>query len=1424
MSAKQYFKDIKTVKAVAYQTPQSQEEACKDIVPGWVLVMAPGHFAFKKQDGELIDLEIPEDDMETLFDRGAGQDATYDNVIKKLTVGKAGLTFNPDEYEIEILDAGSKVVIEVVNDINKPCILTMSYKVDENNATIYFDMGMVTRPICKKLITWCIQTDLIPDSTWNHSGDIAAYDGAKPLHIHNMWGNFGIGQHHSVALTGFSQRPLIKFAAQRPVVLVIDHFKKVIYMVYVPLDEATVGKDKVLIMPFGVTRIPALGNEANQQLLVEVYPNPYTSKDSLPTLSNDAWTHACNLAADIKMDRPEIPQPAPQQAQRQGLYGDSSSSSSAPTSISGLEQVTTLLDNNDEKEMSIPPRVVVIYSGIPEIPYFTSKLEPDVLIKAMTTHVVYEKITTEMAGTKYIPHRNYHSKEAALDGMQLDVGDRHFPSLLPMEGGKILLAAQPVPMLNPSQVRVDRAREMIFKDTYPIFFIGAMDDNSRKVTGVQKINGLYIYQFANPGEQVIGNPDKFHTYLADINTNAATAYAGPCSITLVALTSNLPSESSSSSAPMVKYYWLDGVRQLGLFDTVPEFGADVTQQIQENLIQWLGAYRGHALVDTTKNLVNFGKESMTFQKFKDDQLANMNLDEILERELDICDVITQAQRLFDDAVLKEHANTMIAVLVKFKDAASNKIFKDLPVTTDPTYKKKLADIRGKLHQMRSSMRNLVQKLGSMISKKKMSSMKFNLAQLEKRKTVTKNVERAGNMAAEEFEELMDTLCGETGVLWLNVDTDITHHMIEQVGAKKFPMLLNEPLLPVMQYRAGDFNIDAFTIALLVSQTAESRDDPFRPQDKNKIVMSLPVSATSYGGLRQSSMFFPLLDQFSKMASPYNTKWIDLANDSDIATLRILSRATICRAAAARDVQVNIDPADNQLGWYLIYMAMASIQELIVRKGNASRYINHKAQASVKANAIVDDNAALSSSSSSSAVSVVRDDQEIKINFDDTVCINIRCMLAWILSISASGSGKPLSMVWQMFAQTPRPELPTNDFEWGVYANIVEYARYSGWDIVQLRKNVQALLARQLNRFVIKATEPLLVERKNDKIKDKTAHLEYMKKLHEVYFPHYRKIVRYCRTLRQTGEKTNPEKLKEFADVFSQFDNNQRVKSGSIYQLMMHARKEMPNQEYIDKLIDQVLFKWDNYDKNLKVKIYTFATTIKSNSAADAVESRLAQLQDELGAKRNAFLGVKAEQPISNKEHIDALLASIASQLCEIRDGHLAQFSKESFAELAGKIFTGENKFAKSYRPFDPFEHLEAVFDDEEDEAILNDDASSQSPNLENDQEEKNDENDAGVIVADPKIRYTAILGDANFTGTFRDLVMADSPDTLLQILTKASNFNSVEDYIALASFAGFGNTVDTISHKTKELLGALLDKWSMGGAESEAFVLQTIFQ
>ncbi len=80
---------------------------------------------------------------------------------------------------------------------------------------------------------------------------------------------------------------------------------------------------------------------------------------------------------------------------------------------------------------------VLIYSGIDEIDYLTKQINPDILIRSMNTHIIFEK-----RNNKYELHSEYHNIDS---NEELNIGQQHFPNLLPMQGGSILFASKTVP-------------------------------------------------------------------------------------------------------------------------------------------------------------------------------------------------------------------------------------------------------------------------------------------------------------------------------------------------------------------------------------------------------------------------------------------------------------------------------------------------------------------------------------------------------------------------------------------------------------------------------------------------------------------------------------------------------------------------------------------------------------------------------------------------------------------------------------------------------------------------------------------------------------------------------------------------------------------------------------------------------------------
>ncbi|CAF1246690.1 unnamed protein product, partial [Didymodactylos carnosus] len=774
-------------------------------------------------------------------------------------------------------------------------------------------------------------------------------------------------------------------------------------------------------------------------------------------------------------------------------------------------------------------------------------------------------------------------------------------------------------------------------------------------------------------------------------------------------------------------------------------------------------------VDISKEIILFNNEFLSFDIFKN-KMIEMTLDNIINNKYKILDVLSQCQRLYDSEIMNKYSNELVLLLENKISQVINEYKKSFIHIFESTMdnKQKLLNeshkIKELIRKLKRNTQELVDKIGLTISKRKQSSIKFNLAQLKKKETIKQNVQKAKNMSYDDFTNLLENLCYESGVLWLNLDYNNLILILQAIKENKMSNYLTKPLLSLIDYRNGDFNIDSFTISILLEQSANERLDPIRPQQINEIVTSLPVSAT-YDGLRTSSWFFPLIDKYKNLQLPYDLHWITEANNSDIAAFRIISRNTISNASVLRDLQLNIQPQDKNITWFLIYITLAAIDELVKRRKN---------------------------------------DVNIN-NFNDTFCINIRCLLCNLLTYSASGN-VPVSFLWQLFSNNIRPELPKENFEWTIYVQIIEYVKYSGWNLKKLKDNVRALLCRVLNKIIIKATESL--RNNNKKLKKQNCN-EHLIKMHKIYYPYYEKMVRYCKYIRDTNEQIDNDKIQEILKVLCEF-NNRRYRAGSIHQLRLHIKRNFENKIFVDKLINCILYKWDNYDKKYKLQLSEFIKKIFFNSSSDQqqefninyIQNQLDDFKFKLIDERPKILSIidKQIQPITNYDEIQKLFTLIETLMKNKENNKcLSIEERNNIHYCLDDIYKNENKLWQPFNPFSQFiqeNNMEIYFD---------------TNNQNNDEKEKCDEN------------QNIILYKSMFKEHYHDIIEQitdDSCQMRMASMIQHTTFNSIDEFIVLAKFAEFGQTFEEIAETTKMIFHSLIMNWEKSADESEAIVLK----
>ncbi|CAF1497431.1 unnamed protein product [Rotaria sordida] len=1313
---------LKTIKHV-YSTVYHDEERCMQdatLLPINNAIVYPNNkILYKKSDNTIDFIDISSIDKTIFFDKGSNQDTVYDNVNQKYNLAKNKLNFNPDEYQMEMAESGDKFILNLIDD-KLPTIIAIS-----DIFPTYFDLGLCS----KNSIPICLDYSRRTLDNLKHSGDITIASRTGNSLLHCISGKFNSGMKYVTIISGYTNTPLYRYIERRPIVIILDHEKKKIYVVSVPLDEFTIGQSTICL-PVSIT---CLEDNTNQKLLIEIFSNTKSCDSYLPNLSQfaqDTITESINM---ISSDEP------------------------IEESINETKEIilpyqSTVLNHPQCQISSMGKHSVLIYSGIDEIDYFTKKINPEILIRSMNTHIIYEK-----RDNQYESHSQYHNMDS---NEELDIGQQHFPNLLPMEGGAILFASKTVPKLNSNQNTIDKIRQIIFENTIPIFIIGKMDDLCRKVSTKLKINGIYICLVDYPGDDIMIDDIKRNHFLENTCMNGVTAYTGPLSLVLIAM--------MNTNTNNFQYFYVDGIQYENFIDSIPLFGTDITTIIETKMINYIqNNVFEKSIVNISEEIVLFNNEFISFSSFKNQMIA-MTLNEIINNKYQILDVISQCQRIYDNEIMNQYSNELVLLLENKINQVINEYKKSLSniLELDLNNKQKLANESSKvkelIRKLKRNTQELVDKIGLAISKRKQSSIRFNLAQLKKKETIRQNVQRAINISYNDFTDLLEKLCDESGVLWLNLDYNNLILMLKAIKDNKIGKYLTEPVLSLINCRNGDFNIDSFTISLLLEQTAYERLDPVRPQQTTDIVTSLPVSAT-YEGLRTSSWFFPLIDKYKNLEIPYNLNWINEANDSDIAAFRIISRNTIATASILRDLQLNIQPQDKNITWFLIYITLAAIDELVKQRKNDGD-MNH---------------------------------------FNDTFTINIRCLICNLLTYTASGN-VPASFVWQLFSNNIRPDLPKENFEWGIYVRLIEYVEYSGWDLNKLKANLRALLCRLLNKIIIKATESF---RESEAKLKKEKSNDHLVKMHKIYYPYYEKMVRYCKHIRDTNEPIENEKITEILNVLREF-NNRRYRVGSIHQLSMHLKKNFKNKIFIDQLINCILYKWDNYDKKYKLKLSEFVKKTFFNSSSDheqeldvkSIQNQLDDFRLKLVEERPKMLSMinKEIQPITNYEEIQKLFTLIETSIQNKKK--LSVEELKNLRTCLDDIYKNENKLWQPFNPFPQFieeNNLEIYFDN--------------NANDIDDEKEKVEENQDIVLYKNIfKEHYYGII----------EQIANDSSNMRLNSIIEYTTFNSIEEFITLAKFAGFGQTFEEIAHTVKIILHSLIINCKKSADVAELIVLE----
>jgi hypothetical protein len=735
----------------------------------------------------------------------------------------------------------------------------------------------------------CVGTRFGNNINWNsqslpalagltHSGDIN--QSSILLHTVTSGGNLTT-EPFVVFLSGYNNQPLYKYMAQRPAVLLVNHVTKTLYVVPVPLDQATIGNATVCC--------PLVCQRVGDSLKCVVLSAPPTLNGVHATgaiLNNgrDTLSQAITIGSQM-INALNIMPPAPVVAFVDPPAPQAKSNSNAAL---GTQSVP------------VEPNIVAIIENGCTLP---------LAIKNVTHYVQFgEGVSVNMFQA---PTTEPEVRIPALFGT--------------VSGPLILALGKPytgIAVNNLSDI-YNVARNVV------VIVSDKMRDQERSLNSVSRINGIFIIVPSKP----IPTDATREQALNDLNINAVTALAGPQSIILV--------QDTTGYIFYRGIRWLRLAKSLKFGDKLT--ATDVNNWLSLS-VNWNRLYSlDNKQVYYNGQRYNIDQIYQMFLSLSISDISS-NMDDIAD-VLTQLQVILSAEEIqsFSTRLMLDLERKIDSIIKPQRDIYI-KFMMNPPVVGSPenvisTFKTRknqlFADLRNATKAANATIKTLINMIGNLVSSRNSSTKQHDLKQLIRKTTIANNVTNAKDMNYEQLAQLLEQYAEDVGCVIGDIG-DIAP-MLQMVGTGGFLQhLIANSSGPICRPAERNNVLSGLDVGILLPMAAGAHQGPLVPFD-GKISITLPQGFEG-NALNFSSLPLVCFDEFVNLTDPSNINWISKCNDAHIATIRILMRGAFANAKASR--AFGISPSSKDLGFFLarvITDVMLSIMNQFSRVPDAQNY-------------------------------------------------------------------------------------------------------------------------------------------------------------------------------------------------------------------------------------------------------------------------------------------------------------------------------------------------------------------------------------------------------------------------------------------------------------------------------------------------------
>ncbi|TVY17743.1 hypothetical protein LARI1_G004844 [Lachnellula arida] len=716
-----------------------------------------------------------------------------------------------------------------------------------------------------------------------HSGDLIVK--RDILHYIRIDPEKLIKKELAIFISGYNTTRLTRFLGSNPAVLIANNIDKILYIVPVPLDAATIG-DATICCPLVV-------KQDGNSLICSILPTPTTDRDiscrankmessSLPEAVNRAdFTMATSVA------KPALQDVAP--AAGTDIDNAISNSKNTPTMTSKPNAVigskSTILPSIIDQDTT---QIIRFGTGIE----FKEGPESD----------------ARDTSTVILP---------CIFGSQLD--------------GPVLLATGRVPTNVPFSD--EHSLRCYYQQVRSVVVVvdDRMTDNARNLASAYRINALFIVQVTP--KEAPKTSEEVLALLNSVNINAVTALAGPQSLILVSISE--------------KYYFYRGIaNRLHLNTATLPFGSDITDMLEAAGVESIIDPQSKRIVNLDEsNTIIFPS---TGQVVKPQDLKklfqDLPVDQVATMKEDIAAAVPQLQALMNQTDLQQLSNALITtlyaktsnVLAPLRTAYINFLTKEYKAG-DPDLLKRKNDMLGKLRKETKSLQKAVESatsnLANMMSSQTTSKRTHDLNRLQRQTTIQNNVEAAKNMTFHKLAEMLENHAGEMGMMVMNIDETPYRQLLGTL--KDSSKTLNASSCCDLDSRI--LHLEGFDAGILIEQSQSTHDGPLRSQQgPAHPILALPY--LSQNRVPSGSMLaWVCWDEFVNLDSPFKVRWMEKCNDAHIAALRIMMRDTLSHAVVSREH--NFQAGSQEIGQLMSALLMAAMSKLAAMRTTAPGVIS-----------------------------------------------------------------------------------------------------------------------------------------------------------------------------------------------------------------------------------------------------------------------------------------------------------------------------------------------------------------------------------------------------------------------------------------------------------------------------------------------------